>query len=275
VSEDDAGANSIDPVPEHPQGEAEDDEYTDAAKRDLEASREFRKRMEAKVASFNAWELDRAKSASSSCPPRDADVEADTARVAQLRLEVENLRAKASGPNVFRCKDTGHLPRAAAIDAELSEPPLRALHDWMDDVWVSSIGISKNHGHTPRGIASPQNNRNAGHPKRPPLPRSNPSSPTKKEMARLAEEKAMQWNEGRHKGLSPRLKLGQNSPKKSPEKSMHLLSGSRNLHESTTSANAIEVPNSASIVEDQLDELLKELDEIDRIHDDVCMLAKP
>jgi hypothetical protein len=279
VAEDDAVASVIEYAPEYDDRETEEDVFTDAAKRDLEASREFRKQMEARLATFRAGELDLEKSTSSRCYPFDVEAEADVARLAQLRLEVENLRAKAEAPGVSRVTDTDNTSKNDSIDTELAEPPLNALHDWMDDVWASSVGISSNDpGETRRAIASPQRGGSSGLLKRPPLPRSNPSSPTKKEMARLAEEKAMEWNESRYKGFSPRLKLGQHSPSKSPEKSKQIVNSARRLHEATVSPKASDpkpVQNSASIVEDQLDELLKELDEIDRIHDDVCMLANP
>jgi hypothetical protein len=306
VSEDDLGANLSVIAPEHGEEDNDDDVVTEAARRDLEASREFRRHMEARLATFSAANLDKVTSISSTCSPSDVESEADAARLAQLRLEVENLRAKAAAPDVFQVDHVDNASRNKAIDVELIEPPLSALHDWMDDVWASSFSLSKIRDRTPRATASPQHG--SGHLKRALHTRSNPSSPTKKEMARLAEEKAMEWNEGRHKGLSkpssptkkemarlaeekamgwnesrhtglsPRLKLGPNSPGKSPEKLTQLVNSGTRLHESISSPKAIDpkpVMNSASTVEDQLDELLKELDEIDRIHGDVCMLAKP
>jgi hypothetical protein len=306
MSEDDLGANLSVIAPEHVEEETEDDVVTEAARRDLEASRAFRRHMEARLATFSAANLDTVTSTSSTCSPSGMESEADAARLAQLRLEVENLRAKAAAPSVLQVDGVDNLSRDKETDVELIEPPLSALHDWMDDVWASSFSLSKIRGKTPRATASPQHG--SGHLKRATLSRSSPSTPTKKEMARLAEEKAMEWNEGRHKGLSkpssptkkemarlaeekamgwnesinkglsPRLKLGPNSPGKSPEKPIQLAKSGTRLHESISSPKAIDpkpVMNSASTVEDQLDELLKELDEIDRIHGDVCMLAKP
>merc|ERR1712139_270981 len=182
---------------------------------------------------------------------------------------------------------------AAAMRAvDLTEPELAALDEWMEDIRVlNSDGClgreaaqdrltlqsrSRQQGcvKAGRAVASPMRIRTPAGVRSPSGVFSPPSSPSKKDMARLAEQRAMEWAAGQ----SPRPKTGQKSPSRRTPKSPllstrgGLLGAGSDLPATPERAPASMEP--ASAVERQLDDILNELDEIDRIHDDVCMLAR-
>merc|ERR1719440_1128552 len=99
-------------------------------------------------------------------------------------------------------------------------------------------------------------------------------------MALMAEQRAKEWAAG-----SPRRttqsKLSAKCGPPSPTNSA-LLSPSRRTPKTPVMSScrdqvgypaAVGDTNASSAIDRQLDDILNELDEIDRIHDDVCMLA--
>merc|ERR1711879_39094 len=133
-----------------------------------------------------------------------------------------------------------------------------------------------------KAVASPMRVRDTSGLRSPSAVLSPPSSPSKKDMARLAEQKAMEWASGispngEQGGLTPSSRSSRRSPAKRTPKSPLvstrgcLLGAGPTLPSTPELKPASKEP--ASAVESQLDDILKELDEIDRIHDDVCMLA--
>merc|ERR1712046_84310 len=236
--------------------------------RDLETVRERRRSIEAKLATsskaLNGVDVAR------SSPCVGPASKADEARLADLRMEVENLRARvASTPAVtVPGLPLGAIESSCAITEidtiELADPPSSALDDWMEDLRLCNSGVWKTtfaNNVPPRAVASPQRNRLGNSLRHPASLRSPPSSPSKKEMARLAEEKAMAWAVGQRK--TPRLKAENPSPSRTPKATLQAARGGL-----LCGGTAPVQP--ASTVESQLDDILKDLDEIDRIHDDVC-----
>lgn len=272
------------PVNSPTEAEVEADLATEAAQRDLEAARERRKRIEAMLAT-------KSEQASVLKQRVTTETEADARRLESLRMEVERLRAKAdtlsstdaSPSRSNEDADEEAVPiapptpaAAAAIrSVDLARPELEALDEWMEDIRVlSSEGALRRDQGRVKAVASPMRVRNASaaSSRSPRSGPSTPSSPSKKEMARLAEQRALEWASGQ----SPRPTPGQATPSRSPKSPSRsarggLLGGGSNLP--TTPEQPLASTDGPSAVERELDDILKELDEIDRIHDDVCMLA--
>jgi len=289
--------------------EIEADAAAEAARRDLQATRELRKRIEARLAA-TPQVVEEAATTSHVLSQRAAcEDEADARRLASLRTEVERLRAKAKSLSTANAASTGSgstvgsvaeadaieppTPTAAAAmkAVDLTAPELVALDEWMEDLRVlGSEGVLSREAvqdpQTPHGtsrergqvkaVASPMRVRNTTGLRSPAAWHSPPSSPSKKEMARLAEQKALEWAAGQDSGrdrgnLSARSKSGQQSPsRRTPKMALSSTRGCL-LGAAPTATETSKEP--ASAVERQLDDILNELDEIDRIHDDVCMLA--
>jgi hypothetical protein len=268
--QEDIGTFDSEALPDEFSAEAEADAVTDAAMRDLETVRERRRSIEAKLSTSKAPDgVDVARS----CPHVDAASKADEARLADLRMEVENLRARAALTPAMTVPGlllgtTECGSGITEIDTiELADPPSSALDDWMEDLRLCNSGVWKTtsaNNIPPRAVASPQRNRLGNSLRHPASLRSPPSSPSNKEMARLAEEKAMAWAVGQRK--TPRLKAENPSPSRTPKATLQAARGGL-LCGGTAPVQPV------STVESQLDDILKDLDEIDRIHDDVCMLA--
>jgi len=283
--------------------EVEADTATEAARRDLKAVQERRRLIEERLAGA-PLEAQRA-TASHAVARRaacEADAEADSPRLASLRMEVEKLRAQASASSCgdltssrlgggVRIGDeadaTVPLPptptaTAASRACDLVAPKLNAnaLDLWMEDLRVLGHGTCQDIRATRcvgpgqervQAVASPMRVRNATGSRSPQTLPSPIHSPSKQEMARVAEQRALDWAAG----LSPRSKSGQQSPsRRTPKES--LLSARGGLLGDTSFRPPELTPvakESASAVERQIDDILNQLDEIDRIHDDVCMLA--
>merc|ERR1711924_131661 len=119
--------------------------------------------------------------------------------------------------------------------------------------------------------------RNSNGIRSPPATLSPTSSPTKKDMVQMAEQRAMEWAAGQ----SPTSRSGQRSQRWSPKSPSSSTLGSllgAGSHSTGTdlpaaTQNAPSAQKATSSVERQLDDILNELDEIDRIHADVCMLS--
>jgi hypothetical protein len=278
ISTGDCGAS-----PDEFSAEVEADVVTEAARRDLESAQELRRSVEARLASSSAEAV-----SETNVPAPDIGAEDDVARLTQLRQSVERLRARAEEfPALSRPlvgaegsgSDTAEVPPMSTVATlgemiELADPPFSALDDWIEDLRMFNSGVWKNHSTQPRAVASPQRNRNPNSLRQPASLRSPPASPSKKEMARVAEEKAMVWNSGQRNGLTPRLKAEQPSPCRTPKTTLQAARGGL-LPRGPSSPSAHDQAHAQPIstVESQLDDILKDLDEIDRIHDDVCMLS--
>jgi len=279
------------------------DEVTEGARRDLEASLQLRKRMEAKLAARRCEAVE-ADSAVQALTERAAGQgEADARRLVILQKEVERLRAKSEALSNANAAPTGlgsteataqeadaavlpiGVTAAAMAAAPLMAPELGDLNEWMEDLRVLSnetlqdlqapLSLVGEQGRV-KAVASPMRVRNACGPISPTC-LSPPMSPSKKDMARLAEQRALDWAAGRPAGCGnggSRSRSGQLSPsRRSPKTPCHgtLLAEGTDLLATRDVAPVLKEP--ASAIERQLDDILKELDEIDRIHDDVCMLA--
>jgi len=258
-----------------------------AAAHDLAAARELRKRVEERL--LVTASPARPNGGSGTVPqepapatttPRigyDSEVgcgDADAVRLAALRREVGWLRAK-----VAPCTSPmpqAH-PRCVGGDANLvarwmdEGELLPELTEWMEDLWM----------------IDPPGDRRAGERLSPALSRSgdvlaspmaatssrgfSKGSPSRKAMARMSEIKAMEW-----------AAQQRDSPKRSPtsggarippthgraaQPKEGLVAGSE-----CCTATAASRPSTA--LERHLDELLGDLDEIDRIHDDICKLSR-
>lgn len=260
--------------------EVEAEAAMEAARKDLEAVRELRRSIEMKFAA-KSEEAAKASNAQALQQRRAGQIEVESPRLASLRMEVESLRAKAAGMSTV---GTNTPAATAAIDAsELTAPDVEALDDWMEDLRMLCHEAgqdlqqpSPSRREQGRAVASPMRTSNGGGFRSPTILLSPTSSPSKKDMALLAERNALQWAAGQHSArnrASPRLKSGQNSPSRTPKKP--LLSSRGGLlgagHPTAELSPTSREPTST--VERQLDDILNELDEIDRIHDDVCMLA--
>jgi len=278
--------------------EVEADTATEAARIDLKAVQERRRLIEERLAGapLQAASASQALAQRAAC---QAGAEADSPRLASLRMEVEKLRAQASAhshaslssprPGDARSEADATVPlpptptaTAASRAADLVAPELNAnaLDVWMEDLRVLGNEACQD-VRTPRcvgprqervqAVASPMRVRNATGSRSPQTLPSPNSSPSKQEMVRVAERRALDWASG----LTPRSKSGQQSPsRRTPKESLlsargGLLGGTPPRPLELTLASK----ESASAVERQIDDILNELDEIDRIHDDVCMLA--
>jgi len=277
----------------HAEFEAEVDAATQLAREDLEAAREQRRKVEARLAATSTA----ASSTSDALKQKVAwEAEVDNRRLASLRMEVDKLRAKAdalSSSSTDRCQADAQeppTPAAAAAMRSLNSmgPELGALDEWVEDLRVlNNHGLfsaeafrecrapySRSKQSDMRAVASPLRPRNPDGSRSPQAvlspthlhgnksPHSGISpknSPTKREMARIAEQRALHWAT-----QSPR---SARSKPKSP-----LMPCGTDLPAALTHAPVSE-DTATSAVEKQLDDILKELDEIDRIHDDVCMLT--
>merc|ERR1719487_1511660 len=174
---------------------------------------------------------------------------------------------------------------------DLDGPELLALDEWIEDLRVlgsedvlsneAMVGSESRGQRQMKAVASPMRVRNPNGLRSPRSGLSTPSSPSKRDMACVAEQRAMEWAAGQQ---SPRRSTQPNSPAKSgPPSPMNstLLSPSRRTPKTPVLPSCrdlgypavISETNTSSAVERQLDDILRELDEIDRIHDDVCMLA--
>lgn len=275
--------------------EVEADAATEAARIDLKAVQERRRLIEERRAGAS-HEADSASQALAQRAASQGDAEADSPRLASLRMEVEKLRAQASltsprpGDGV-RIGNEADAPvplpstptaTAASRASDLVAPELNAnaLDEWMEDLRVLGNEACQD-VRTPRcvgpkqervqAVASPMRVRNATGSRSPQTLPSPASSPSKQDMVRVAEQRALDWAAG----LTPRSKSGQQSPsRRTPKESLlsargGLLGGTPPRPPELTPASK----ESASAVERQIDDILNELDEIDRIHDDVCMLA--
>jgi len=238
-----------------------------------------------------AGAADRATRAAAPAGGREAD--ADEERMAGLRQELELLRAREREPQA----PLSPAPASDAVDVNGAPVPsvglgsghvgseLTALNEWLEDMrlLVGSGGSAA--GSLPRSPASAS----AGvgvlrSPVSPSGARSPaaPLSPSKREMARMAEERAMEWaSGGQARGSSRKRVDGAKgslgavlSPALcgvSPRKSL----GSR----PPASPMAVASPPPGGprreklAVEVELDAILGELDEIDRIHDGICRLT--
>lgn len=300
--------------------EVEADATAEAARQDLEATRELRRSIEAKRAA-NCLEAN-IKAKGKVLTQRAAlQTQADSRRLDTLRMEVEKLRARDSTANAA----PSDLGDAASSSSEAPLPPtptasaamtasalvapswVGALDDWMEDLRVLGIGAGDDFGSREqrrgqgaaspaRAVASPMRVRTANGARPSSTLLSPTKSPSKKEMARLAEQQALEWSAaGSPKGssighcrgsLSPRSSSGQHSPNRrspkagSPKTALMTIGGLVRDGLPSGGGSPVMIPEScssptkepASAVERQLDDILKELDEIDRIHDDVCML---
>lgn len=287
----DATASAAVP-PESPE-EIEADMTAEAAKRDLEKARELRRRIEAKLAASPGEALEATAAANALKQRAAQEDKADARRLARLRTEVERLRAQAqttanvastgSGSEVTSSGEATAVPTSTAAAAmaavDLNGPELLALDEWMEDLRVlrSDMSAVDSEGgqRQMKAVASPMRVRNPTGLRSPRSARlSPPSSPSKKDMARVAEQRAMEWAAGQPS--PPRAgqpKSGQPSPRRTPKTPM--LSTRGELLASGYPEAGPGSLNSTSAVERQLDDILNELDEIDRIHDDVCMLSHP
>lgn len=302
------------------EAEAEADATAEAARlHDLEATRELRRSFEAKRAA-NSLEAN-VKAKGQVLTQRAAlQTQADSRRLDTLRMEVEKLRARDSTANAASTE----LGDAASSSSEALLPPtptasaamtasalvapswVGALDEWMEDLRVLGIGAGEDlgsreqrrgQGASPaRAVASPMRVRTANGARPSSSLLSPKKSPSKKEMARIAEQQALEWSAaGSPKGssighgrgsLSPRSSSGQHSPSRrspkagSPKTALMTIGGLVGDGLPSGGVSPVLIPESnssptkepASAVERQLDDILKELDEIDRIHDDVCML---
>lgn len=228
-------------------------------------------------------------------------------------MEVEKLRAALSvnaTPNGATSRhgnqgtaagdeedDATPLPVASAAMAAagLQAPELGALDEWMEDLRVLGqetrrnnrlpLSLNRSPGHV-QSVASPMRVRGTPGLRSPSAVSSPSQTLSKREMAQLAEQKALEWSSGKATGhgrisLSPSSKTSQRSQNATPKSSRGGLLGGTLTSELLGGSPVSESENvpaksskPASAVETQLDDILKELDEIDRIHDDVCMLAQ-
>jgi len=266
--------------------EAEADKAVHEARRDLEATRKLRQRLEASLAASSSSVVN-CEAFGPQAAAQDVEAAADNARLDGLRREVERLRSQsASLAFAAPPSPTGAAAAArAAVEAAADGPGLTALDAFVDEMRMFSHRheTSSSHGRANsmakgkgalRAVASPQRVRNGG----PRSPSSgSPGSPSKKEMARLAEERAMEWvASGRQSLGSPIMKKGKGSPKNSaPPLATSLLSTRSSFSGEAVSTRLDTLGSPSTALERQLDDILLELDEIDRIHEDVCMLAKP
>lgn len=256
------------------------DETAKAAQNDLLAIRQLRQSIEDKL---HKQPKDWIESSSAAVQRQRqlafVDAQCKSQRLVSLREEVERLREKATA----MCDESVAVPPAAAAAlaaSEVTAPDLDALDDWMQDLrrlckeakqdgCTSSSCLKER---AARAVASPMRSRNSPGMGSPNHVRSPRSLPTQQEMARVAEQRAMEASSTK----SPRAKEGLGSPNRTPK--AIVLANRGGLcgagYESTQAH--VDSPNTrapASAVERQLDDILKELDEIDRIHDDVCMLS--
>jgi hypothetical protein len=263
--------------------EVEADAVTEAARKDLEATRELRRSIEMKLANKSDGEASELKALKQRAA---GEAKIEGRRLSDLRMDVERLRSKAAQMSTADAVATPAATAALEVSEQMA-PENGALDDWMEDLrsLCREAGEDIRTPHLAsreqsRAVASPMRIRTATGVRSPNSVLSPPHSPSKKDMVQLAEQRAIEWAAGQHSARdrvssSPRLKSGQSSPSRSPKKSplanrggllgAPLISGTSEL------SPAAREP--ASAAERQLDDILAELDEIDRIHDDVCMLA--
>jgi len=214
-----------------------------AAARDLEQARQLRQRLEA------AHKEGHEGTAPSNDFATEANTE-DSERLQALRKDLERLKqaeAVLEQPAPDTKIETDDV-RYWNLDAGMAEP--EELHRWMQGMQLLSAV------NTPS--CSPSSRRTcSGDAKKAPL--------SKKEMANIAEARAMEWA-GSPTHKSPSLKVA--SPQR---KALQRVCTDTPVHgtaDGTTSA--VDQSSSDSAMLKQLDDILGELDEIDRIHDSIC-----
>jgi len=210
----------------------------------------------------------------------------DAQRLAALRREVEELRVKATEPaqesqiHIAKCEDQIRAQHGAVLEiTPISE--LSALDKWIQDMKKFCRDT-------------------AGTSQCPSLPsRCAQSSTTgalsKKTMAQIAESRAVDWATQQKDYGNPCVSPSSGSPAArlrfakpqgtgtSPKRASSLLSPTASSSGRATVAtplNGGRAPTSSSsgpkedksAVEQQLDEILSEFDEIDRIHSSICKL---
>mmetsp|Transcript_56005 Transcript_56005/g.133439 ORF Transcript_56005/g.133439 Transcript_56005/m.133439 type:complete len:496 (-) Transcript_56005:39-1526(-) len=285
----------------------EAEEFADAAEKlvleQVEATRALREELERKLQ--HAVTLESATALGTSTA--SAAIEEDL-RLQSLRQEVQDLHVRFErGPFAEELSDDdAPLASAVAIDIEGPAPPeLSALHRWMEEMQSFSMSIA--------GTTSPARSPAAAGPKHASArtaegcgsSSSTPTkakSPSKEMMVRMAEARALEWAasrtraspkgshmEGRYgapcsspagssTGLTAGRQLQSPSAAKPPQKSSLLLndeaagSGARSAQQSPLGSPQ---KSQSHAIEEQLDDILRELDEIDRIHDDLHQLTRP
>jgi hypothetical protein len=201
--------------------EAETDQATEAAAKDLEAAREWRKQFEARFESAPKEVVEAPSIAQSPMERLVSEAKEDVHRLASLRVEVDKLRAQAEASEVFNANEDGSImpPTSAATAAlrsvDLAAPELGALDQWMEDIAMLDNDGTLRQRNRVKAVASPMRARNS------PDLRS-PAAGTSTQVT---------------------FELG--------------------------SVGQVGI----SSMEVHLDHILNELDAIDRIHADVCMLA--
>jgi len=206
-------------------------------------------------------------------------------RLAALRWEVDKLKVKATEPteqsllHIAECQDQIRAEHGDVLQTKpISE--LTALDDWiqgMKKFCRDTAGTAAGPAQLPRARASPA------------------CTPSRQAMAQIAEARATEWAaQQEHEGScrspssgSPTAHLHAAKPQRrgcSPKKASSLLSPTASSTGRATVATPLNgrvsvSPSSGakeekSAVEQQLDEILHEFDEIDRIHSHVCELVR-
>lgn len=225
-----------------------------AAARDLQAAQVLRRRLEAELEASPSSAEEEARP----CRREDPTAKADAARLASLRREVELLRAQAAAePEAARWKSQQALGTAvaAAAAASTKAPELQALEQWMEGCrLLGSLAqgdCTSNPLRRLREVASPARARTSGS-----------SDATSSPSPGRSPAKQQPQQQEQHADLE--VAVAQDATAVPPS------TAGGKIAESAANGDACR-PMSA--VEQQLDEILGELDEIDRIHDDVCTLA--
>jgi hypothetical protein len=194
--------------------EAEADQLTKEAAEDLAAARELRHRLEATARAECSGLLDdaqlltetgnRISDAAQALPSRRPST-APSPMAASLRMEIDRLRRadESLGDNVAAVAATPISGIAQLIQEE--PPPLAGdLADWFEEVRILSSIVPGSS--SPTGMAldgGPRPPRGVEARSSPSTPKSSPSSSTprsKRELARIAEERAMDWDAARRNG---------------------------------------------------------------------------
>jgi len=228
----------------------------DAAAQQLEAVRRLRQALE-----------HRPSSEAAAVPQSPAAVRAgeeDSERLGALRREVERLKTRQCSEPAPPTSCPGN-PAPVAGSAPSTAMDFTALNQWIEDVKLISEGVANDCRHP-------------SSPSRLHCSRGTPKS--RKAMAQIAEERAIAAMSGTGKGslpVSPSTRKGhkpavQDDGDQRPMAAAPAPAAGKPGAATSPSGGA---GREQAAMEQQLDDILGELDEIDRIHAGICKLTQP